>query len=141
VLGEDAVLDVRVAAATNLGRLGTRSAVAPLTAALSPAEPMELRAAAAGALGQLGAASAVPALVALLGDDQFRVAHEAAHALRRLGPAGLDALRAVLARERIDAPADESGTPATPLTPARHAEEALALAFVCAATREPAVAS
>src|SRR4051812_129863 len=50
VLTDDDTLDVRVAAAANLGRLGTRSALEPLTAALSPNRPTPLRAAAAEAL-------------------------------------------------------------------------------------------
>jgi HEAT repeat protein len=140
VLSDDGTLDVRVAAATNLGRLGARSALEPLTAALSPARPPALRAAAARALGELGAAAAVPALVALLGDGEFRVAHEAAHALRRLGRAGLDALREVVAQERIEGLAVGRGLHAKPSAPASHAEEALALASVSVATGELVVA-
>jgi HEAT repeat protein len=137
VLREDTVLDVRVAAATNLGRLGARSALEPLTAALSPARPGPLRAAAARALGHLGSPSAVPSLVALLGDDEFRVAHEAAHALRRLGRAGLQALRQVVEQETADAMTTGRGAHAKPSPPASHAQEALALASVS----EPAPAS
>jgi HEAT repeat protein len=140
VLREDATLDVRVAAAANLGRLGAPSAVEPLTAALARTGPAALRAAVARALGELGAESAVPALVALLGDDEFRVAHEAAHALRRLGRAGLDALREVVARERIEALAGGRGAHAKSSAPASHAAEALALASVSAGSDEPAVA-
>ncbi|MEU8615837.1 HEAT repeat domain-containing protein, partial [Actinoplanes sp. NPDC048791] len=43
VLREDSYLDVRVAAATNLGKLGTRSALEPLQQALSPSRPAALR--------------------------------------------------------------------------------------------------
>jgi HEAT repeat protein len=93
VLRGDTVPGVRVGAAVNLGRLGTRTAVKPLTEALDESQPAALRAAAARALGDLGTPSAVPALTALLGDGEFQVAHAAAHSLRRLGPAGLDALR------------------------------------------------
>lgn len=93
-LKEDNHLDVRVAAAVALGKLGTRSALEPLTLALHHSRPAPLRATAARALGDLGAPAAVPTLAALLGDEAFAVAHEAAHALRRLGPAGLTALRA-----------------------------------------------
>jgi HEAT repeat protein len=132
VLSEDTVLDVRVAAAACLGRLGARAAVEPLTAALSPARPAPLRAAAARALGDLGVPSAVPALVALLGDGEFRVAHEAAHALRRLGRTGLDALHEVVVQERADALANGRGAHAKPSTSASHAQEALALATVTA---------
>ncbi len=137
VLREDTVLDVRVAAAANLGRLGTRSALEPLTRALSPARPTALRAAAARALGDLGAPAAVEALVPLLADDAYRVAHEAAHALRRLGPRGLEALRAVLDAEREKARAGGAGAHAQPTPPAAHAREALALAEVSAAAPAP----
>lgn len=128
VLRGDASLDVRVAAATNLGRLGTRSALDPLVEVLAPGRPVPLRAAAARALGDLGAPSAVPHLAALLSDDAFRVAHEAAHALRRLGGSGLAALRAVV-DEAGTADAADPGAPATP-SAAAHAREALALAGV-----------
>jgi HEAT repeat protein len=130
VLREDAVLDVRVAAAANLGRLGTRSALEPLTAALTPSRPMPLRAAAATALGDLGAPSAVSALVALLDDGTYRVAHEAAQALRRLGPAGLRALQEVLDNEAAAIRASEAGAHAAPSSAASHAQEALALAEI-----------
>ncbi|HEY7274017.1 MAG TPA: HEAT repeat domain-containing protein [Actinoplanes sp.] len=130
LLREERVLDVRVAAAVNLGRLGTRSAAEPLIDAVDPARPAVLRAAAARALGDLGAPTAVPALMRLLGDDEFRVAHEAAHALRRLGRAGLDALREVVAEERADA--GDQGAHARPSSRAAHAEEALALAAITA---------
>ena len=132
VLREDTTLEVRVAAAASLGRLGVRTALEPLTAALSPAGPAPLRAAAARALGELGAPSAVPALVALLDDDEYRVANEAAHALRRLGRPGQEALRAVVTRERADALAGGRGAHARASEPARHAQEALALAAVIA---------
>jgi HEAT repeat protein len=132
VLSADDSLDVRVAAAANLGRLGTRSAIEPLTGALAPARPMPLRAAAARALGDLGAASVVPHLETLLDDDAFRVAHEAAHALRRLGRAGIDALRRVVAREADIARTAGVGAHAEPSVPVAHALEALALADVAA---------
>ena len=93
VLAHDDNPDVRVAAATNLGRLGARGAVRPLIEALAPERPSSLRAAAARALGDLGAPAAVPALAARLADDEFQVAHEAAHSLRRLGAAGIAELR------------------------------------------------
>lgn len=130
VLREDNVLDVRVAAATNLGRLGARTALEPLIQTLTPARPPALRAAAARALGDLGAPGAVPALVALLDDDAYRVAHEAAHALRRLGPAGLAALRKVLDDELEKARSSGAGAHARPREAAGHAREALALAAV-----------
>jgi HEAT repeat protein len=93
VLRDDTFLDVRVSAAHALGKLGTRSALDPLTLALHPSRPAALRAAAAKALGDLGAPSAVPTLAGVLGDDEFSVGHEAAHALRRLGPKGIAALQ------------------------------------------------
>ncbi|GAA2469034.1 HEAT repeat domain-containing protein [Winogradskya humida] len=92
ILKEDAHLDVRVAAANALGKLGTRSAIDPLSLALHISRPAALRAAAAKALGDIGSPNAVPVLEALLDDGAFHVAHEAAHALRRIGPAGLAAL-------------------------------------------------
>lgn len=113
VLRDDPELDVRVAAATTLGKLGARPGMAPLTEALSENQPVALRAAAANALGELGAKSAVPELEALLTDPAYRVAHEAAHALRRLGAAG----RAALERHAAAADAAEQG----------HAQEALAM--------------
>ncbi|GLZ01977.1 HEAT repeat domain-containing protein [Actinoplanes sp. NBRC 103695] len=135
VLREDAVLDVSVAAATNLGRLGTRGAVEPLTQALTSARPAALRAAAARALGDLGAPSAVGALVALLDDEQYRVAHEAAHALRRVGPRGRQALQDVLDADRADR--GGRGAHAQPSSAAAHAREALAMAAVTLDVPEP----
>jgi HEAT repeat protein len=140
VLRDDTSLDVRVAAAANLGRLGTRSAVAPLIDALATARPTPLRAAAARALGSLGAPTAVPHLQTLLRDDAFRVAHEGAQALRRLGRAGQEALRQVVAREAAASPVDgvADGTHAEPSTAAVHALEALALVEIAAAATAPA---
>jgi HEAT repeat protein len=106
---------VRVAAAAALGRLGGRAALAPLLAAADPGNPSTLRTAAAQALGALGAVSTGTALAALLADPAYRVAHEAARALVRLGPAGLTHLR-----EAAEGPAGDRA--------AEHAREALALA-------------
>jgi HEAT repeat protein len=136
VLREDTVLDVRVAAASTLGKLGTRSALEPLTRALTPARPAPLRAAAARALGDLGTPSAVDALVALLDDDAYRVAHAAAHALRRLGRNGLAALQAVVDRDKRQARESGAGAHAKPSAAAAHAREALALAAVTVETEE-----
>jgi HEAT repeat protein len=133
VLREDTVLDVRIAAAATLGKLGTRSALDPLTRALIPARPTPLRAAAARALGELGSPAAVPALAALLDDDAYRVAHEAAQALRRLGPKGLAALREVVEREERMAGESGAGAHARPSPARAHAQEALALAAVSGA--------
>lgn len=128
VLGNDESLDVRVAAAVNLGKLGTRSVFGPLVEALAPDRPAPLRAAAAAALGDLGARTAIPHLERLLHDPAYRVAHEAANALRRLGPAGLRGLR------RVAAGRDPGAEPAGPLlagsAAAAHAREALALADI-----------
>lgn len=126
ILQEDNVLDVRVAAATNLGKLGTRSAVEPLTGALTPARPTALRSAAAKALGLLGASSAVPALAALLDEEHYWVAHEAAQALRRLGPGGIAALQAAV----DEAQNARAAAHARPSNAAGHAREALALAEI-----------
>lgn len=135
VLRDDPSLDVRVAAATNLGRLGARSALEPLVDALAPARPTPLRAAAARALGELGAPAAVPHLVTLLDDEAFRAAHEAAHALRRLGRAGPQALRDVVARDlAARGGADEADGRPSPA--AAHAGEALAVSAVGAADED-----
>ena len=83
--------------------------------------------AAGRALGELGAPAAVPTLAALLDDDEFQVAHEAAHALRRLGRAGTEALVAAVEAEQSRVPA---GAHARPSDSASHAQEALALARV-----------
>lgn len=130
VLRDDASPDVRIAAAVNLGRLGTRTALEPLTLALHPSRPALLRAAAARALGDLGAPAAVPTLARLLGDDEFQVAHEAAHALRRLGPAGAAALVEAVEDEAAKARLAGAGAHARPTAPAGHAMEALALSRV-----------
>jgi HEAT repeat protein len=135
VLREDPVPGVRISAAASLGRLGTRSAIEPLTATLEPAQPTALRAAAARALGDLGTPAAVPALAGLLHDDAYRVAHEAAQALRRLGPAGLHALRSLLDEEATRARDTGAGAHARPTSAAAHAREALALAAVSSAGR------
>jgi HEAT repeat protein len=140
VLREDTVLEVRVAAASTLGKLGTRSALEPLTRALTAARPVPLRAAAARALGDLGTPSAVGELVALLDDDAYRVAHEAAHALRRLGPKGLAALQAVVDEDRRLARESGAGAHAKPSPAAAHAREALALAAVTVETDEQVAA-
>ncbi|MEV0898530.1 HEAT repeat domain-containing protein [Actinoplanes sp. NPDC049802] len=116
VLHEDRNPDVRVAAAAALGRLSTRTALDPLIAELAPDRPAGLRAAAARALGDLGSPAAVPHLVTVLRDGEFWVAHEAAHSLRRLGPAGLTALRETLEVAGVDT--------------AGHCHEALALAAI-----------
>jgi HEAT repeats len=131
VLRDDTQLDVRIAAAATLGKLGTRSGLVPLVEALRPNRPVALRAAAARALGELGAASAVPELEALLADPAYRVAHEAAHALRRLGGAG---------REALERQAAAGGDAADEPPAAGHAREALAMLRIGAAGVRPALA-
>ncbi|GAA0804516.1 HEAT repeat domain-containing protein [Spirilliplanes yamanashiensis] len=126
VLRDDPELDVRIAAAATLGKLGTPAGIAPLAEALRPGRPAALRAAAAKALGELGAKSAVADLEAQLGDPAYRVAHEAAHALRRLGPAG----RAALERRVAAADPAEGG----------HAREALAMLAIGTADPAPVLA-
>ncbi|MEU4216133.1 HEAT repeat domain-containing protein [Actinoplanes sp. NPDC026623] len=130
VLRDDTVLDVRVAAAVNLGRLGTRAALEPLTLALRSFRPAPLRATAARALGVLGAPSAVPTLAELLDDDEFQVAHEAAHALRRLGRPGIEALIAAVAAERSAGAGAHARPSASDGASVSHAREALALSRV-----------
>ncbi|MEU7907694.1 HEAT repeat domain-containing protein [Actinoplanes sp. NPDC049118] len=130
VLRDDTVLDVRIAAATNLGRLGTRTALEPLTLALRSSRPAPLRAAAARALGVLGAPSAVPTLAELLDDDEFQVAHEAAHALRRLGAPGTEALTAAVEAERAEGAGTHRRPSASDGVSVSHALEALALSQV-----------
>jgi HEAT repeat protein len=111
-LDADPSPEARLAAAAALGKLGARAGVPPLLDALDSDRPTALRAAAARALGELGAVATVPRLETQLADAQYRVAHEAAHALRRLGPAGHAALRRASLRRG---------------TAAAHAHEALAL--------------
>jgi hypothetical protein len=91
-LRSDLSLEVRLRAARTLGRLGTRSALAPLLEAVEPGRPAALRAEAAKALGELGARAAAEPLAALLADPEYRVAHQAARALLRLGGPGRTAL-------------------------------------------------
>ncbi|GGK95716.1 hypothetical protein Ppa06_69630 [Planomonospora parontospora subsp. parontospora] len=95
VLSVDPSVDVRTRAARSLGRLGTPACLAALTDATGLAHPQAVRAEAAGALGDIGAAGAVPALRALLPDYHYRVAHNAAMSLTRLGPPAEAALREV----------------------------------------------
>jgi HEAT repeat protein len=120
---------VRLAAAGALGRLGGREAVAPLLVAVRAGNPTELRAAAARALGSVGSDPAGEALAELLADPAYQVAHQAAQALRQLGPPGVARLRqaslgddpsAAHAREALALAALASGEPenvsATPPT-------------------------
>ncbi|GAB1644859.1 HEAT repeat domain-containing protein [Krasilnikovia sp. MM14-A1259] len=143
--------DVRLAAVRALGRLGGRSAVAPLLEVTELGNTDQLRAAAARALGDIGAASASDALAGLLDDPSYPVAHEAAQALRRVGPAGIAHLTAV-ADDRPGRHAErqqvETGVPGSaggvvgigsePISmPAAHARQALALAALSAPAGRP----
>jgi hypothetical protein len=110
VLRADPAAEVRRGAAAMLGRVGGRASFDPLVAAAREDADREVRAFAVRALGDLGTPAAVPALRELVGDRRYRVAHEAAAALVRLGDPGLAALREVAA--------DGTG--------AAHAHEALA---------------
>ena len=93
VLRADPSAWVRGQAARLLGRVGARAAVEALTTAAHRDPVPDVRAQAARALGDLGAPAAVPALRELLDDPRYRVAHEAAAALARLGSRGSVALR------------------------------------------------
>lgn len=127
LLDDDPSPQVREAAATTLGRIGTYTALRPLLAAASPLEPAPLRAAAAHALGELGIAAAAQPLVALLPSGDHQVSRAAATALLRAGPEGAAAL-ATIATGTDNASA--------------YAREALALAELDrqrrAASRQPA---
>jgi HEAT repeat protein len=117
VLRGDPSAEVRRRAAAMLGRVGGRASLDPLVAAAAGDADREVRAAAAHALGDLGTPAAVPALRDLVGNRRYRVAHEAAAALVRLGAPGVATLRELAA----------DGTAAA------HALEALAAADLAAA--------
>lgn len=117
LLQEDDVVEVRLAAAGALGRLGVRDGVLPLSTVLADGrQPAASRAASARALGAVGAPVAVKALTDALTDASYRVADECAHALPRCGPAGLTSLQAVA----IDSPNSVG----------MHARETLAIAAI-----------
>jgi len=94
----DGALEVRVAAARALGRIGAPRAVPGLVACLLVSEPPELRAVAAEALGRIGASETVDALAGLLGDTDFSIAHNAAQALARISAEGRRRLEELVAR-------------------------------------------
>jgi HEAT repeat protein len=131
-LGSDPSDEVRVRAATALGRLGTRQVLAVLLRAVDTDPVDRVRAASAVAVGELGDTGAVPALAAALRDPGHRVANGAAHALVRLGEPGRAALRRVVA-----AASPERAGEIEPA--ARHAREALAAQEV-SQRREPVLA-
>jgi HEAT repeat protein len=90
-------LELRVAAARALGRLGMGEAIPALVMALAD-ESWPVRAMAAQALGRLSATPAVEALSACVGDRSWWVRHHAAYALVSLGDEGRDALCELAAR-------------------------------------------
>jgi HEAT repeat protein len=112
VLRQDPVLEVKIRAVRALGRLGTPAALGPLLDAARADQVPVLRTVAAQALGQLGDPVASLRLTLLLSDPVYRVAHNAAKALLRLGESGARVLRTYAA-----------GTGRA----AAHAREALAL--------------
>ncbi len=90
-------LELRVAAARALGRLGMGEAIPALAMALTD-EHWPVRAMAAQALGRLSATPAVEALAGCVGDRSWWVRHHAAYALAVIGPEGFDALCELAAR-------------------------------------------
>lgn len=91
------VLELRVAAARALGRLGMGESIPALMLALAdPAWPV--RAQAAHALGRLRAAPAVEALAERVSDRSWWVRHHAAYALAIIGSEGRDALCELVVR-------------------------------------------
>jgi len=90
-------LELRVAAARALGRLGMGEAIPVLVMSLAdPAWPV--RAMAAQALGRLAASPAVDALAVCVSDPSWWVRHHAAYALAAIGGEGHDALCELAAR-------------------------------------------
>ncbi|GEM_PF-1143315 len=147
-LRADPSVEVRVRAAGALGRLGTRSALAPLLSAVEPVRPAALRAAATRALGDIGSVAATSALAVLLGDPQHAVAHNAAYALLRLGRAGRTVLNEALGAaeqtrrqtgEQTGEQTGDSRAEAARVRAAGYAREALAVAELQEHRRAPAV--
>ena len=90
-------LELRVAAARALGRLGMGEAIPVLAMALTD-DAWPVRAMAAQALGRLRATPAVEALAEALSDRAWWVRHHAAYALAAMGGEGHDALCELAAR-------------------------------------------
>jgi HEAT repeat protein len=90
-------LELRVAAARALGRLGMGEAIPALVMALTD-ESWPVRAMAAQALGRLSATPAIEALSACVSDRTWWVRHHAAYALVCMGDEGRDALCELAAR-------------------------------------------
>jgi beta-lactamase regulating signal transducer with metallopeptidase domain/HEAT repeat protein len=96
----DANVPVRVISAWALGSVGDRSAIDPLTAALSDASP-EVRKRALWAIGDLGPKQAPPAVIALLADRDPGVRELAAWSLYQIeDPAAIPALESALRGEK-----------------------------------------
>ncbi|MEY4374296.1 MAG: hypothetical protein RL760_462 [Candidatus Eisenbacteria bacterium] len=90
-------LEVRVAAARALGRLGMPEAIPALMPLLAD-DRWPVRAMTAQALGRLSASPAVDALAIVVTDSSWWVRHHAAYALAAIGGDGHDALCAIAAR-------------------------------------------
>ena len=90
-------LELRVAAARALGRLGMGEAIPALVMALTD-DSWPVRAMVAQALGRLSATPAVDALAACVADRSWWVRHHAAYALVSMGDEGRDALCELAAR-------------------------------------------
>lgn len=90
-------LELRVAAARALGRLGMGEAIPALAMALTD-DCWPVRAMAAQALGRLKASPAVDALAECVSDRAWWVRHHAAYALAVIGGDGHDALCEIAAR-------------------------------------------
>ena len=84
-------LELRVAAARALGRLGMGEAIPALAMALTD-ENWPVRAMAAQALGRLSATPAIETLATCVCDRSWWVRHHAAYALAAIGEEGRDAL-------------------------------------------------
>lgn len=95
MLVEEPYIEVQTMAVRSLGQLGTRAALTALRRAAGPHTAPALRAEVADALGEFGAVETLPELSRLVEDPHYRVAHEAAHALARLGPEGIRELMAL----------------------------------------------
>jgi HEAT repeat protein len=93
-------LEVRASAVRALGRIGVPQAAGPVLGCLAPGEDPALRAVAARALGMIGNPASGPALAACLDEPDYRIAHNAAQALAKLGPAGYRELAGAAAAER-----------------------------------------
>lgn len=90
-------LELRVASARALGRLGMGEAIPVLVMTLSD-QSWPVRAMAAQALGRLSATPALDALASCVSDRSWWVRHHAAYAMLSLGNEGRDALCELAAR-------------------------------------------